>query len=109
MTSDRPNARIVSATKEYLVTVGIEVLTLNVEVIERTMLNAFLAAEVTNVQAYLANYSVPVCLSVLSVGMAAVVNLVGHSASIVHHNRYGVASRSEPLLQVELLRGGYVV
>ena len=109
MTCQRPNASIVFSPEEYLMSIGIEVLTFNMEVLEIRMDFPLLCWRETIRQLNSADDSVPVGLGILGISMTVCIDLFRHTTAVIHHDCKGVTARCQHLREIEHLWRGDIV
>ena len=79
---ERPDAGIVLAAQEDAMAIGVEMTSLDMEIVERGVHHgrALAGRFVASQELDLADDSVPVGLGILGIGVAVAVDLLGHSA-----------------------------
>ena len=109
MPCQRPDAGIVLASQENLVPIGIEMLPLNMKVLEVLVNLSRNAGSEFTTQFNSPDDTVPVGLRILSIGMAAGVELLRHATAVIHHDGELVLARDERFWQLEHLRRGDII
>ena len=105
-----PHTGIVSATQKYLVTIGIEMLPLDVEVLEVGMylLGSLCYAQFGRKFDF-TDDAIPVGLGILRIGMTVGIDLFWHTTSVIHHDSQLVLAWFYRFREIEHLRGGDVI
>ncbi len=110
MAGQGPHAGIVTPSQIYRVTVGVELLAADFEILEcRIDICYRLDTEWFGRKAYPAYDAVPVGLCIFGVGMAAGINLFGYAGTVVYHDCQHMSAGSQSLRKVKLLGCGNVV
>ena len=109
MTCQRPDTGIMLTTKEYLMTIGIEMLTLNVEIFENRVDLPLCHRWETIRQLNPSNNTVPIGLRIFGIGMTVGIDLLWHTTTIIDHNSESMIARSQHLRKIKHLRCGDIV
>ena len=106
MACKRPHTCIVLASQKNRMSIGKEMLALDMEIAEVRM-NRFWRysrLRLLSGEIYLAYYTIPIGLRILSIGMATGIQLFWHATTIINHHRQHMSARAQFCSNLKHLR-----